>query len=409
MGRKALRKKVNCLIDNDDMVPPENSKIAPVKENLPTQHVEKLIYRDDLKKHCKFDIFEGDKFFYLRGDRVINDYDGLVECGDDSDVRNMMVSYKMHKKKLIKIYTLSKNYNIVMSTSLGEHDPRDNTSEEVNEVIMEEHELANSAVRSRSCCPLKVNGWKEIEQDKIDHIDAIFGHMSDLYRDYRYKLKRKYFDSKSTYQLRLWNKPKHFGAVEWKYLVNLWSDADFQKRSLQNKTNRSKRSLPPYIGTKSYARLRHEMEKDGKTPSRVDVFMESRKRKKRKQVDAFQQDVIQEKGEISLNDDDIFEKVLGIEKNGYLCAYGSGKSINEYFGGRPTKVQLIKQLESTKKESNERVEEVKREAKEQIEEMKKETDNKLEEFSKRWEEKFQMMMAAQSQQSNDPNLTLLEK
>ncbi|KAH0652898.1 hypothetical protein KY289_030576 [Solanum tuberosum] len=409
MGRKALRKKVNCLIDNDDMVPPENSKIAPVKENLPTQHVEKLIYRDDLKKHCIFDIFEGDKFFYLRGDRVINDYDGLVECGDDSDVRNMMVSYKMHKKKLIKIYTLSKNYNIVMSTSLGEHDPRDNTSEEVNEVIMEEHELANSAVRSRSCCPLKVNGWKEIEQDKIDHIDAIFGHTSDLYRDYRYKLKRKYFDSKSTYQLRLRNKPKHFGADEWKYLVNLWSDADFQKRSLQNKTNRSKRSLPPYIGTKSYARLRHEMEKDGKTPSRVDVFMESRKRKKRKQVDAFQQDVIQEKGEISLNDDDIFEKVLGTEKNGYLRAYGSGKSISEYFGGRPTKVQLIKQLESTKKESNERVEEVKREAKEQIEEMKKETNNKLEEFSKRWEEKFQMMMAAQSQQSNDPNLTLLEK
>ncbi|WMV55928.1 hypothetical protein MTR67_049313 [Solanum verrucosum] len=192
MGRKALRKKVNCLIDNDDMVPPENSRIAPVKENLPTQHVEELIYRgnvdtlseveinyyyggyfifspsrkyvnghlkktnmdidfvsyfnllDDLKKHCKFDIFEGDKKIYLRGDRVINDYVGLVEYGDDSDVRNMMVSYKMHKKKLIEIFTLSKNYNIVMNTSLGEHDARDNTSEEVNEVSMEEHELANS-------------------------------------------------------------------------------------------------------------------------------------------------------------------------------------------------------------------------------------------------------------------------
>lgn len=84
------------------------------------------------------------KNFILRGDKVINDYDGLVECGDDSDVRNMMLSYKMHKKNLIEIYTLSKNYNIVMSTSLGEHDPRDNASEEVNEVIMEEHELANS-------------------------------------------------------------------------------------------------------------------------------------------------------------------------------------------------------------------------------------------------------------------------
>ncbi|KAH0781464.1 hypothetical protein KY290_001062 [Solanum tuberosum] len=206
---KALRKKVNCLIDNNDMVPPENSKMASMKENLPTQHVEELICR--------------------------------------------------------------------------EHDPRDNASEEVNEVIMEEHELANST---------------KIEQDKIDHM--------------------------------------------WDIIL---------KRSFQNKTNRSKHSLPPHIETKSYARLRHEM------------------RKKGKQVDAFQQDVIdqfdqfkkqQERGEISLNDDDIFVKVLGTEKNGYLLAYGPGKSISEYFGGRPTKAHLLKQLESTRKESNERVEEVKK-------------------------------------------------
>ncbi|KAH0719161.1 hypothetical protein KY285_015192 [Solanum tuberosum] len=186
---------------------------------------------------------------------------------------------------------------------------------------------------------------------------------------------------------------------------------------MQNKSNRSKRSLPPYIGTKSYARLRHEMAKDGKTPSRVEVFMESHKRKKGKQVDSFQQDAMdqfdqlkkqQQNGEISLNDDDIFEKVLGTEKNGYLREYGPGKNISEYFGGRPTKVQLIKQLESARKESNERVEEVKREAKEQIEEMKKETDNKLEELSKRWENKFQMMIEAQGRQSNG-TLNLVKK
>uniref|UniRef100_A0A1U7XDR7 Uncharacterized protein LOC104237705 n=1 Tax=Nicotiana sylvestris TaxID=4096 RepID=A0A1U7XDR7_NICSY len=162
-----------------------------------------------------------------------------------------------------------------------------------------------------------------------------------------------------------------------------------------NKTNRSKRSLPPYIGTKSYARLRYEMEqKNGKPPSRVEVFMESRKRKKGKQVDAFQQDVIvqfdqfkkqQKEGEISLNDDDIFEKVLGAEKNGYLRAYGPGKNISEYFGGRPTKVQLIKQLELTRKEANERVEEVKREAKEQIKEIKKDMNEQLAQMSTQWE------------------------
>nr|XP_016471424.1 PREDICTED: uncharacterized protein LOC107793562 [Nicotiana tabacum] len=369
----------------------------------------------------------------------------------------------MHKERPIEIFALLKN-DIFMSTSLGENSSRGNESEKVMEA--KEHESTNSTcsnavkrktrgptrcveiinlqegqklsvefdedhqaiVRSRTCCPLKVNSWKEIEQDKINHMwdivlekfnfdvsegrkSAILGKMSDLYRDYRYKLKKKYFDSKAGYQLRLRNKPKLVAADEWKYLVNLWSDADFQKKSTQNKANRSKRSLPPYIVTKSYARLRYEMEqKNGKPPSRVEVFMESRKRKKGKQVDAFQQDVIvqfdqfkkqQKEGEISLNDDDIFEKVLGAEKNGYLRAYGPGKNISEYFGGRPTKVQLIKQLELTRKEANERVEEVKREAKEQIKEIKKDMNEQLAQMSTQWEEKLRMILAAQGLQQND--------
>ncbi|KAH0742800.1 hypothetical protein KY290_030793 [Solanum tuberosum] len=306
----------------------------------------------------------------------------------------------MHKGKSFEIYTLPKDCDIIISTSLEESIPSNDVSEEV--IVMEEHQSSNATVRSRSC-PLKVNGWKEIEENKIDHMwdiilekfsfdvfedrnYAIIGQMSDLYRDYRHKMKSKYFDSKASYQLCLRNKPKRVSIDDWKYLVNLWSDANFHA-------------------------------KDGKTPSRVEVFMESRKRKKGKQVDSFQQDAMdqfdqlkkqQQNGEISLNDDDIFEKVLGTEKNGYLRAYGPGKNISEYFGGRPTKVQLIKQLQSTRKESNERVEEVKREAKEQIEEMKKETDNKLEELSKRWEKKFQMMIEAQGRQSND-TLNLVKK
>ncbi|KAH0775988.1 hypothetical protein KY290_007399 [Solanum tuberosum] len=303
-----LRKKNKCLIDNDDVKLVElrkSSKTTPIKENLPKQHVEELVYQgsmdtqdeieisynydgyfifspsrkyvsgqlvktsmdidfvsyfdllDDLKKQCKFDILEGDKFFYLRGDRTINDYDGLVECRDDSDVKDMIVSYKMHKGKSFEIYTLPKDCDIVISTSLEESIP--DVSEEV--IVMEEHQSSNATVRSRSC-PLKVNGWKEIEENKIDHMwdiilekfsfdvfedrkYAIIGHMSDLYRDYRHKMKSKYFDSKASYQLRLWNKPKRVSIDDWKYLVNLWSDADFQKRSMQNKSNRSKRSLPP--------------------------------------------------------------------------------------------------------------------------------------------------------------------
>ncbi|XP_075074817.1 uncharacterized protein LOC142162369 [Nicotiana tabacum] len=304
------------------------------KTNIDVVFISFFDLLDDLKEYCNFNICEGDKFFYLRGDRIISDYDGLVECHDDQDIKNMLVSYRMHKERPIEIYTLLKN-DIFMSTSLREDSSRGSNAvkrktrgptrcvkiinlqegQKLPVEFAEDHQaigenaskliwFLGQTVRSRICCPLKVNGWKEIEQDKIDHMweivlfnfdvsegrkSAILGKMSDLYRDYRYKLKKKYFDSKANYLLRLRNKPKLVAADEWKYLVNLWSDADFQKKSTQNKTNRSKRSLPPYIGTESYARLRYEMEqKNGKAPSRVEVFMEFRKRKKGKQVDAFQ-------------------------------------------------------------------------------------------------------------------------
>ncbi|WCJ24588.1 hypothetical protein M5689_006537 [Euphorbia peplus] len=123
---------------------------------------------------------------------------------------------------------------------------------------------------------------------------------------------------------------------DWKYLVNLWSEATFQEK------------------------------KNGKKPSRVDVYIESRKRKTGKGVDPLAQDVIAqfkqlkkqlEEGNNSLNVDDIFSKVIGPEKNGYVHSYGPGKSVTGYFGGRPTQLDLLKQVEVTRIEANERVRE----------------------------------------------------
>ncbi|KAF3678680.1 hypothetical protein FXO37_04261 [Capsicum annuum] len=71
----------------------------------------------------------------------MSDYDGLVECRNDSDVRDMIVSYRMHKKKSIKIYTLPKDCDITISASFEESIPRNDASAEI--VVMEEHESPN--------------------------------------------------------------------------------------------------------------------------------------------------------------------------------------------------------------------------------------------------------------------------
>ncbi|PHT35856.1 hypothetical protein CQW23_23556 [Capsicum baccatum] len=72
----------------------------------------------------------------------MSDYDGLVECRDDSDVRDMIFSYRMHKRKSIENYTLPKDCDITISVSFEESILRNDASEEV--VVMEEHDSPNT-------------------------------------------------------------------------------------------------------------------------------------------------------------------------------------------------------------------------------------------------------------------------
>ncbi|XVF53776.1 hypothetical protein PTKIN_Ptkin05aG0126000 [Pterospermum kingtungense] len=73
---------------------------------------------------------------------------------------------------------------------------------------------------------------------------------------------------------------------DWKFLVNLRSEATYKDKSNKAKTSRGKRSMPAYSGAKSYARLRNQIEeKTGNERSCPEAFIESRKRKKDKEVD----------------------------------------------------------------------------------------------------------------------------
>ncbi|XP_043806834.1 uncharacterized protein LOC122721889 [Manihot esculenta] len=88
----------------------------------------------------------------------------------------------------------------------------------------------------------------------------------------------------------------------------------------------------------------------------------------------------------------MFADVLGPEKNGYVHAYGLGKNITEYFGARPTKIELLKQLDTSRREANERVQQIQKEASEQVNDVKKQMDEKLAEMNRIWEHKFKMLL-----------------
>ncbi|XP_021715864.1 uncharacterized protein LOC110683767 isoform X2 [Chenopodium quinoa] len=257
-------------------------------------------------------------------------------------------------------------------------------------------------VRNSAVIPLQVKDWEDIQPDKKEHLwscvlekcsfddpeirkDSVLKHARKLYRDSRHKLKRKYYDDPNlkTKAERLKNKPEKLLKADWKYLVEFWSDEKFQ--SMKAAESRSHQKMPHYNGTKSFARTKDEFkEKHGKECSRVELLIETRKRKSKKSVidvalaynmhALSEMKKLKEEREQGLNnftDEQIFVKVLGEDTHGYLRAYGGGKSITDYFGVKPSRINLAHEMIEVKKNAEQAVQEARKDS----EDARKEAEN----------------------------------
>ncbi|XP_043813037.1 uncharacterized protein LOC122723740 [Manihot esculenta] len=187
------------------------------KPNFDVDFISFFDILDDLKKDCGFDVIKGDKFYYLKADKSLSDLDALIEVKDDTDVKNMMDSYKKFPSKPIDIYTLFRDYNI-LPNGLGDELPAvtvDHTSNQLQnpnataatgsniikrktrgptrclkitqlengqklpvEFDEDDQAIGDNAtafvwflgqiIRSVSCCPLQVKQWNKITDDKLD-------------------------------------------------------------------------------------------------------------------------------------------------------------------------------------------------------------------------------------------------
>ncbi|KAJ8434647.1 hypothetical protein Cgig2_034081 [Carnegiea gigantea] len=185
--------------------------------------------------------------------------------------------------------------------------------------------------------------------------NAILRHAKALFRDSRHKLKRKYFDNPKLKTKADWmkNRPAYMLDVDWKYLVNLWSSPEFQKQ------------------------------KCGRECSRLDLMLKSRTRTSDKPINAENlannmhakaaMEKLKNEREQGLNnktDEQIFQEVLGKDKHGYLRAYGRGKSITDYFGVKPSRLDLAQDVMELKKRADASI----MEAKKDVEEARKEAE-----------------------------------
>ncbi|KAL2924368.1 ATP synthase subunit b [Bienertia sinuspersici] len=246
----------------------------------------------------------------------------------------------------------------------------------------------------------------------------VIKHAQRLFRDARSKLKRKYFSDRrlKTKEERLKNKPSEMTKVEWKILVDHWSDEKFKEKSKKARESRAHQKMPHYNGTKSFARLRQEIRQknEGKC-SQVDVLVASRTRKSKKAVNALTLEKntlavdeikkLKEQRDQGLNDktdEQIFQDVLGKDTHGYLRAYGPGKSITQHFKVKPSRLDLSQELIEVKKKADQLIEEARKDAenarteaekaKKEAEAVRNDVDRKIEQNNAIWEKKFHQLM-----------------
>ncbi|XP_021728413.1 uncharacterized protein LOC110695494 isoform X1 [Chenopodium quinoa] len=214
--------------------------------------------------------------------------------------------------------------------------------------------------------------------DPENRRECVMKHAQRLFRGSRRKLKSNYFNDKNlkTKEERLKNKPSHLTKVEWKFLVDYWSEEAVMEKSKKASESRAHLKMSHYNGTKSFGRTRQEIrKKNGGKCSRVDVLVATRTRKSEKAVNAInlankthvvdEINKLKEQREQGLNektDEQIIQDVRGKDTHGYLKAYGPGRSIMQHFKVKPSRIDLTQEVNEVKKKADQAIEDARKEA-----------------------------------------------
>ncbi|KAK9062426.1 hypothetical protein SSX86_019612 [Deinandra increscens subsp. villosa] len=166
----------------------------------------------------------------------------------------------------------------------------------------------------------------------------IFFSMGKKWRTWKGLLKSRGYDPSLTIEeivAQQTNKDERVNPTQFKELVTRWFTPEFQNTCVKKRSSRSKMKEPHVTGTKSFARLAHEMamKNDGMYPTRGEMYIKTRTRNDGSIVDDEALGVVTSLKALSskststpgdqdnfANDD--YSKVKGPEKRGYVRLVG---------------------------------------------------------------------------------------
>ncbi|CAI8592939.1 unnamed protein product [Vicia faba] len=201
--------------------------------------------------------------------------------------------------------------------------------------------------RNSTFCPLRYTNWSGMPDDNknrfwrytnrkfilpVEARDWIETTVREAWRIYKHKIKKNHFLMYSNMTERLKNRPPNVPIAQFKSLCAYWSKETIQAISENNTRNRAQLKWMHRMGPKNFALTREKVrEKEKREPTQSEMFVQTRKGNKGKELDVETGKVIyqlQEMVEKEESDTKAFKVFFGKECPGRTVIQQCNPQIN---------------------------------------------------------------------------------
>ncbi|XP_035817132.1 uncharacterized protein [Zea mays] len=243
----------------------------------------------------------------------------------------------------------------------------------------------------------KVKEYYEVDESGIDYVIT---SAAKKWREFKADLKNKYFDETLSFEELIAKRDERVKESDWEWLITYWMSPEAEVRTNRGKDNRSKLTMSHAAGSKSYARVGHELaEQQGRPARRDEIYVRTHTRKNKEGdivplpgaeifINKFEEAVAEnpELKDRSIEDGDLYAHVFGEkEPRGRIRGLGLGPTPQDV-GTPGTQMKISTKLQMALQARSQSEQEV-RALRQDMNQMKEKMD-----------QIYQMMVAAQGVQ-----------
>ncbi|PNY02620.1 hypothetical protein L195_g025934 [Trifolium pratense] len=330
------------VVEDDSRARQESAR----KKSKRTPLCPSMLIDDYLKKNGKDVENEIRNLIEDEGDIVMEEQEENVDCEEAAETNAETTKKRTRGPTLcLKIYarSLKQREEVTLDDDGDVIGPDDKT-------VAEFANFLGSIARNSDFCPLIYTNFKEMlkKETKNDHMDrkeriwrfvnrkyiipdegqkVVFITINRAWRHHKCDMKKKHFLKYTSMKERLKNRPESISENHFKKLLIYWKDSNVQAISQKNAVNRSKQKFRHRVGPTNFARIRAKMraKKDGEV-TQAEVFIETRKSRRGKEVDGETQVAIDKLQESIDNSPETaketFHSLFGKEKPGSVRCHG---------------------------------------------------------------------------------------